>query len=119
MFELYEIDTFIENIENGNFIEISILNRYKDFKSIHVFIGRKYKDIFIPYGDKVYTGCSKKITIEDTISYFYNIEKEKIMLSTYRCNPEREIKKLNKVAKWSWKSFYESVSWAKLNFLHL
>jgi hypothetical protein len=119
MFELYETDKFEENIKNGNFMEIGILNRYKDFKSIRVFLGRKYKDLFIAYENKIYVGSYKKITIEDTISYFYNVDKDKIMLSTYRCNPEREITKFNKVPKWSWKTLYENVCWAKLNFLHL
>jgi hypothetical protein len=119
MFTLYEPDKFEENIKNGNFIEISIINRYKDFKSIQVFIGRKYKDIFIPYENKIYTGSSKNISIEDTISYFYNIDTDKIMLSTYRCKPEREIENFSKVQRWYWRTFYGNVSWAKLNFLHI
>jgi hypothetical protein len=119
MFELYETDKFKENIKNGNFIEISMLNRYKDFKSIKIFLGINYKDIFIPYENKVYKGCSKKITLEDTISYFYNIDKNTIMLSTYKTKNNIYIKKLEKIVKYSWKELYINTKWIKINFLHL
>jgi hypothetical protein len=119
MFELYETDKFKENIENGNFIEIGILNRYKDFKSIKIFLGIKYHDIFIPYEDKIYVASSKKITLEDTISYLYNVNKDKILLSTYKTKNNITIKKLEKVLKWSLKELYTNTKWIKINFLQL
>jgi hypothetical protein len=94
MFELYDKQVFHEHIKNNNFYEIAVINRYKDFKYFKVYLGRKYNDVFIVFEDQIYISSVKNLKIEDTIAFFYEINKDKIMLSTYNCESKKNIKNL-------------------------
>lgn len=118
MFGLYDVNIFNEHIKDGNFIEIGHINRCKDFKEIKIYLGKKYSDIFVPFEDKVYIANGKKIKIQDAISFFYNVDNDKIMLSKYKCKNNKNIKDLSKVLKWSWKDVVVLSEHIRLDFLH-
>lgn len=118
MFGLYNPESFKQNVELKHFIEIGVINRCKDFKEIRVYLGKKYNDIFIPFENNVYICSAKRINIENTISFFYKIDKSKIILSTYKCIPEKKVKILSKVLKWTWKDLHSFTPWMKVDFLH-
>jgi hypothetical protein len=118
MFVTYETEKFNQNINSGNFVEIGLINRCKDFKEINVFLGKKYNDIFIIFEDKIYISKEKNIKIQDTIAFFYEIDKDKIMLSMYKCKNNKKVKNLSKILKWNWKDVKMFTECLRLDFLH-
>jgi len=118
MLETYNTNLFEEHVKCGNFIEIGMVNRCKDFKEFKIYFGKKYNEFFIPFEDKVYTGKAKNIKVQETIAFLYEIEQDKIVLSTYKCNPDKKIKNLSKVLKWTWKDVQVFTEWLRIDFLH-
>jgi hypothetical protein len=118
MFEIFDIDIFNDHVNNHNFIEIGMINRCKDFKELRIYLGKKYNDIFILFDDKAYIKKEKNVKVQDTISFFYEIDKDKIMLSTYVCEYEKKINNLSKVLKWTWKDWKRFSKYLRVDFLH-
>ena len=118
MFELYDLNVFNEHVKYENFIEIGLVNRCKDFKEIKIYLGKKYNDVFLLFEDKVYMGNAKHTKIQDTLAFLYQIDKNKIMLSTYSCKNSKKIRNLEKVLKWTWKDVNIFTQYMRLDFLH-
>jgi hypothetical protein len=109
-----DIKSMIDYIEPLAYIERP---KYGDF--IQVLFDKKYGDFIVNKDSYFYRILNHKISFLDTVSFFFDIKSERIILSNHIYEKKKIWVPLNEILSWNWKKVRKNFEIVKFQFLQI
>lgn len=112
----------IDNLDKSmiNHIEfLAYIERPKYGDYIQVFFDNQYQNFIVHKDEYFYRILNYKITFVDTISFFFNVNPENIILSNQRYEKKKAGFPLKEVLEWSWKKVRKNFEMVKFQILQI
>jgi hypothetical protein len=109
-----DIKSMIDYIEPLAYIERP---KYGDF--IQVLFDKKYGDFIVNKDSYFYRILNHKISFMDTISFFFDVQPERVILSNHKYENKKICVSLNEMLSWNWKKVRKNFTISKFQFLQI